>query len=257
MTLSPLTHPLLASDGIRHGFFTRQGGVSEGVYASLNCGPGSDDDPAAIQENRRRVGAYLADSDAMPMTAYQAHTARAVIVEGPWQGKPPEADAIVTKTTGVVIAALAADCAPVLLADSDAGVIAAAHSGWRGALGGVIDAAVEAMESIGADRSRIHAVVGPCIAQSSYEVGADFEAEFLRVDQKSKVFFKPGITLEKRQFDLPGYVVNRALGLGLAGVEAIKADTYSRPDQFFSYRRKQHLGEPDYARLISGICLIK
>lgn len=256
MTLSPLTHRSLADDDIRHGFFTREGGVSEGVYASLNCGPGSSDDPAAVQENRRRVGAHLAGSDAMPMTAYQAHTARAVIVDRPWRDTPPEADAIVTKTPGVVIAALAADCAPVLLADAHAGVIAAAHAGWRGAFGGVIRNTVAAMESIGAERSRIYAVVGPCIAQPSYEVGADFEADFLRADHKNKSFFKPGETVDKRQFDLPGYVVEQALDLGLAGAGAINADTYSDPARFFSYRRKQHLGEPDYARLISGICLV-
>ena len=135
-TIQPIVHPLLESNGIAHGFFTRQGGVSTGVYDSLNCGPGSDDDPAAVQENRRRVGAWLTGRDIAPLTAYQVHSPRAVIVDGPWRGKPPDADAIVTKTAGVVIAALAADCAPVLLADKDAGVVAAAaHAGWRGAVG--------------------------------------------------------------------------------------------------------------------------
>ena len=254
-TIQPITHPFLESNGIAHGFFTRQGGVSTGVYDSLNCGPGSDDDPAAVQENRRRVGAWLTGRDIAPLTAYQVHSPRAVIVDGPWRGKPPEADAIVTKTAGVVIAALAADCAPVLLADKEAGVVAAAHAGWRGAFGGVVDAAVDAMESIGADRSRIHAVVGPCIAQKSYEVGRDFENQFLSADPNNNQFFKPGISTEKRQFDLAGYVVTRALGLGLTDAAAIGADTYTEPDLFFSYRRKQHSGQHDYARLISAICL--
>ena len=254
-TIQPITHPLLESNDIAHGFFTRQGGVSTGVYDSLNCGPGSDDDPAAIQENRRRVGAWLTGKDIAPLTAYQVHSPRAVIVDGPWRGKPPDADAIVTKTAGIVIAALAADCAPMLLADKEAGVIAAAHAGWRGAFAGVVDAAVDAMESIGADRSRIHAVVGPCIAQKSYEVGRDFETQFRAADRDNDQFFKPGISIEKRQFDLAGYVVNRALNLGLADAVAIEADTYSEPDLFFSYRRKQHSGEHDYARLISAICL--
>jgi YfiH family protein len=253
--LHPITHKLLSSSAVAHGFFTRQGGVSTGVYESLNCGPGSDDDPAAISENRRRIGAWLTGRDAAPLTAYQVHSARAVIVDRPWTGTPPQADAIVTKARGVVIAALAADCAPVLFADKEAGVIAAAHAGWRGALGGVVDAAVDAMESIGADRRRIHAVVGPCIAQDSYEVGEEFEAEFLKADRANDRFFKFGVSLDKRQFDLAGYVVNRALNLGLADAAAVEADTYSEPDLFFSYRRKQHLGEPDYARLISAICL--
>lgn len=254
--LQPLTHPLLQSPAVAHGFFTRQGGVSTGVYESLNCGPGSDDDPTAVQENRRRVGAWLAGRDSDPLTAYQVHSARAVIVDGPWHGARPQADAIVTKTAGVVIGALAADCAPVLLADKEAGVIAAAHAGWRGALGGVVDAAVDAMESIGADRARIKAVVGPCIAQDSYEVGEEFEAEFLQHNRHNDRFFKLGVAQDKRQFDLAGYVVNRALDLGIADAAAIDADTYSEPDLFFSYRRKQHLGEADYARLISAICLV-
>ncbi len=253
--IQPITHSLLGTTGIAHGFFTRRGGVSTGVYDSLNCGPGSNDDPVAIHENRRRVGAWLTGRDIAPLTAYQVHSPRAVVVDGPWRGKPPEADAIVTKTAGVVIAALAADCAPVLLADKDAGVIAAAHAGWRGAFGGVVDATVDTMESIGADRSRIHAVVGPCIAQQSYEVGRDFETQFLAADRDNDQFFKPGISTEKRQFDLVGYVVNRALNLGLADAVAIEADTYSEPDLFFSYRRQQHSGEHDYARLISAICL--
>lgn len=254
--IQPITHPLLNASGIAHGFFTRQGGVSAGIYDSLNCGPGSDDEPAAILENRRRVGAWLTGRDIAPLTAYQVHSPRAVIVDGPWRGTPPEADAIVTKSPGVVIAALAADCAPVLLADKVAGVIAAAHAGWRGALGGVVDAAVDAMESIGADRSRICAVVGPCIAQQSYEVGREFEREFLSADRDNDRFFKPGISPEKRKFDLAGYVVNRAYNFGLADAVAIEADTYSEPDLFFSYRRKQHMGEADYARLISAICLV-
>lgn len=252
----PLVAETLASDSIRHGFFTRAGGVSDGVYDSLNCGLGSKDRPDAVRENRRRVAACLTGRDGQPLTAYQIHSARAVVVDKPFEGTPPEADALATATPGVVVGALAADCAPVLLADSGAGVVAAAHAGWRGAVAGVVEAAVEAMESLGADRARIRAAVGPCIGQASYEVGLEFEAAVLAASPDAGRYFAPGISSEKRQFDLSAYVADRARGLGLAGVETVDRDVYAEPDVFFSYRRARHRGEDDYARLISAIALV-
>lgn len=253
---APLTADALASEHVRHGFFTRAGGVSAGVYASLNCGLGSRDTPENVRENRRRVAAHLTGRDGLPLTAYQVHSARAVIVDRPFAGKPPQADALATATPGIVVGALAADCAPVLLADAAAGVVAAAHAGWRGALAGVVDAAVEAMESLGAERKRIRAAVGPCIAQLSYEVGLEFETAFLAESPGAARFFAPGKSVEKRQFDLAGYVADRALGLGLGAVEIVARDVYAEPESFFSYRRSRHRGEEDYARLISAIALV-
>mgnify|MGYP003700899229 CR=1 FL=1 len=254
--IKPLQSELLASDGVRHGFFDRHGGVSEGIYASLNCGIGSDDDRAAVLENRRRAGRHLAGRDADPLTCFQIHSATALVVDGPFKGDLPKADALVTRTPGVVVGALAADCAPVLLADRKAGVVAAAHAGWRGAIEGVVDAAVRAMEGLGATRGDIHVAVGPCIGQASYEVGLEFEAAFLERDPANASYFKPGQSAEKRQFDLAGYVADRARGLGLGAVEALGHDVYAAPDRFFSYRRSQHRGEPDYARLLSAIVLV-
>jgi len=254
--LEALASATLAGDAVRHGFFTRHGGVSQWPYATLNCGPGSKDDPDAVAENRRRAATHLAGRTADPLTAYQVHSAKAVIVDGPFPGAPPEVDALVTATPGVVVAALAADCAPVLLADRRAGVVAAVHAGWRGAVSGVVDAAVEAMESLGAQRADIAACVGPCIGQASYEVGAEFEATFLKAAPGNARYFIPGARPDKSHFDLAGYVADRARGLGLGAVEAMGEDVYAQPGLFFSYRRSQHEDAPDYARLISAIVLV-
>ena len=254
--IAPLTAASLDLDGVRHGFFTRHGGVSEGVYKSLNCGPGSKDDPEAVHENRRRAAQHLLEKPADPLTCYQIHSAEAVAVDGPFSGKPPEADALATATPGVVVAALAADCAPVLLADPEARVVAAAHAGWRGAVAGVVDAAVARMEGLGARRENIRAAIGPCIGQASYEVGEEFEAAFLAQSPGNERFFQPGRSSEKRQFDLSGYLVDRIQGIGVGRVEALSVDVYGDPDRFFSYRKSQHDGAPDYARLISAIALV-
>lgn len=254
---APVLAETLSGDDVRHGFFTRAGGVSQGVYTSLNCGLGSDDDRETVLENRRRVAHCLTGRDGAPLTCHQIHSATALVVDGPFPaGPPPRADALATRTPGVVVGALAADCAPVLLADRRAGVVAAAHAGWRGAVDGVVDAAVAAMESLGARRADIAAAIGPCIGVASYEVGLEFEATFLERDPANARFFRPGARAEKRQFDLSAYLAERARGLGLGSVEAIGRDVYAEQETFFSYRRSQHRGEPDYARLISAIALV-
>lgn len=252
----PLVSAALARGDVRHGFFTRQGGVSDGIYASLNCGLGSGDDRAAVTENRRRAATALLGAPAPVLTAYQVHSAEAAIVTAPFTGAPPKVDALVTQTPGLVVGALAADCAPVLLADAAAGVVAAAHAGWRGALSGVVGAALEAMESLGADRKRTTVVVGPCIGQASYEVGLEFEAAFLERDAANGRYFLPGKTAEKRQFDLSGYVAARAEALGVGAVERIERDVYAAPETFFSYRMSRRRDEPDYGRLLSAIALV-
>lgn len=259
LTNTPLPEPIIAdalqAPNVRHGFFTRVGGVSQGIYAGLNCGVGSDDDRAAVRANRDRVAETLLGKPAAVLTCHQIHSADVVVVDGPFDGPAPKADALVTRTPGIVLGALAADCAPVLLADPQAGVVAAAHAGWRGALAGVVDAAVIAMEGLGAKRDAINVVVGPCIAQASYEVGLEFEAAFTAEAPASAKFFMPGARPDKRQFDLPGYLVWRTSTLGLASVAATGHDVYPDADRFFSYRRSQHRSEPDYGRLISAIAL--
>jgi YfiH family protein len=251
--LPVLTSPLLDVTGVRHAFFTRQGGVSTGVYAGLNVGVGSKDDPDAVRENRRRAAAHFGAGEIV--TAYQVHSPDAVTVAGPWPDAPPPADAVVSATPGVVCGALAADCAPVLIVDPQARVVAAAHAGWKGALTGVVEAAVARMETLGADRLRLRAVVGPCIGPASYEVGLEFLARFTAADPDHERFFAPGPSPEKRMFDLPAFVLGR---LRLAGVETcewIGRDTCAEPELFFSNRRAFKQGEPDYGRLLSAIML--
>ena len=188
--LPVLTSPLLDLPGVRHAFFTRQGGVSEGVYASLNVGQGSDDHPEAVAENRRRAAAHFGQRSLV--TAYQVHSAVALVADGDWPAGPPHADAVVSATRGVVCGALAADCAPILLADAESRVVAAAHAGWRGALTGVAEATIARMESLGARRDRIRAAVGPCIGPDSYEVGVEFLERFVHFDPANRRFFTPG-----------------------------------------------------------------
>jgi len=249
MSPAPITAGTLAP--LAHGFFTRAGGVSTGLYASLNCGRGSDDAADAVAENRRRVAAHL---EAGPLvTLHQAHTARAVAVDGPWPGERPVADAMVSDRPGLALAILTADCAPVLLADAEAGLIGAAHAGWRGALDGVIGATVAAMERLGARRGAIRAVVGPCIAQAAYEVGPDFVERFLDADAENARFFAGGRG-DRAQFDLPGFVLARLRAEGVTG-EWTGHCTCTDEARFFSYRRATRRGEPDYGRLISAISL--
>ena len=250
--MQALTSQVLDLPGVKHAFFTRIGGVSEGVYASLNVGVGSNDDPDAVTENRARAAAHLGGT---LVTAYQVHSATALVADGPWPAGPPQADAVVTATPGVICGALAADCAPVLLADPQARVVAAAHAGWKGALTGVVEAAVARMVSLGADRNRIRAAVGPCIAPASYEVGVEFLQRFVHFDRTYGRFFTPGATPDKRQFDLPGFVLARLAAAGIEGAEWIGRDTCAEEALFYSNRRAFKRGEPDYGRLLSAITL--
>lgn len=248
------THAHLAHPGIVHGFFGRAGGVSEGIYASLNCGPGSRDDAAHVAQNRKRVAHALGMAPAQLITLYQIHSPNVVIVHEPWDASaPPQADALVTNTPGLTLGILTADCAPVLFADHDAGVIGAAHAGWKGALSGVVENTIAAMETLGAKRARITAVIGPCIAQASYEVGQEFLARFTPDEQQR--FFIPSSRKNHHQFDLPAYVTSTAQAAGLQRIAALAMDTCSDPDRYFSYRRTTLANEPDYGRQISAIGL--
>lgn len=243
-----------AIPGIRHGFFGREGGVSQGLYGSLNCGLGSKDRPEDVAENRSRVAAWLGVPADRLLSLYQIHSATPVVIDRPVaRADLPRADALVTKQRGIAIAAMAADCTPVLFVDPERHVIGAAHAGWRGALSGILDATVAAMEECGARRSAILAAVGPTINQASYEVGPEFEADFLAADPSNARFFvRPG-TDAKPHFDLPGYVAGRLQRLGLAGVERRTLCTYENESLFFSYRRSSHRKEADYGRQISAI----
>ena len=222
-----------------HGFFGRTGGISQGIYASLNCGPGSHDERTAVLENRRRVSQALGGT---LLTLYQIHSAEAVVAAAPWE-QGPQADAMATNVPGLVLGILTADCAPVLFADASARVIGAAHAGWKGALGGVTDSAIAAMESLGAQRSRIVAAIGPCISQANYETGPEFQARF-----DARYF-------AGRHFDLERYVADRLAAAGVAHVARLSVCTYARADDFFSYRRATHRGEQDYGRQVSAIVL--
>lgn len=255
MPLHPVTHPLLDRGGVRHGFFTRRGGTSIGLYDSLNTGIGSGDDPAAVAENRRRVAAHLGGTPDDIAACYQIHSAVARVAEAGWRGDRPEGDAAVTAAPGVICAVLTADCAPVLLADPDAGVVGAAHAGWKGALGGVIHSTVTAMEALGARSERMVAVVGPCIAQASYEVGADFQARFEHHDPGAGRFFGPGWSADKRLFDLPGFVLWRLEQAGVGEAAWTGEDTRADAARFYSNRRAFLNGEPDFGRLMSAISL--
>lgn len=250
--LPVLTSPLLDLPGIRHAFFTRQGGVSEGLYASLNVGAGSNDDAEAVQENRRRAAAHL---NGELVTAYQVHSPTALVADGPWPAGPPQADAVVSAVPGVICGALSADCAPILLADPQAKVVAAAHAGWKGALTGVAEAAIGRMETLGARRDRIRAAVGPCIGPESYEVGLEFAHRFLQHDRAYAKFFQSGASDDKRMFDLPGFVLARLKAAGVQRCEWIGRDTCAEEDLFFSNRRAFRRGEGDYGRLLSAIVL--
>ena len=251
-----IVSPLLAElPGVRHAFFTRQGGVSGGLFASLNTGRGSGDDPAHVAENRARAAAALGRSAGELSTCYQIHSARPVVVDAPLGEARPEGDAVVTGTPAVLCGALAADCAPVLIADPEARVVAAVHAGWRGALGGVVEAAVAAMTALGAAPARMRAAVGPCIGPASYEVGLEFLDAFTDAYGANARFFAAGARPDKRLFDLPGFVLAR---LGAAGVTLAAwtgHDTLADEARFFSNRRAVHRGERDYGRLLSAITL--
>ena len=240
-------------DGIPHGFLGRRGGISTGAVASLNVGIGSADDPQAVAENRRRAVAAVMPGTQL-VTVYQVHSGVAVEAGGWPDDRRPKADALVTDKPGLLLGILTADCAPVLLADRDAGVVAAAHAGWRGAIAGVTDATIAAMLRLGARVERIAAVVGPCIARSSYEVDAAFRDHFLAEDESNERFFAPGAD-DRLHFDLESFVVARLAAAGVRRVEALGLDTYSNEERFFSFRRATHRGEPDYGRQIALIGL--
>jgi len=249
---------LQACPRVRHGFFTRQGGVSAGIYASLNCGYGSNDDAANVTENRRRVLATIGLPAEALATTYQVHSADVAEVTKPWPlDSRPRVDAMVTTRPGIALGIATADCAPVLLADPEAGVIGAAHAGWRGAVTGVVEAVVRNMVERGAEPARMCAAVGPCIAQASYEVGPEFPQPFLQQDPENRRFFVPSKRESRFMFDLPGYVVSRLQRLGIANAAAVDRDTCAEADMFFSYRRTTLAGEKDYGRGLSVITLLE
>jgi YfiH family protein len=241
---------------IRHGFFTRSGGVSQGVYASLNGGVGSNDAPDKITENRARMAATLGVTPDRLLTPYQIHSPAVAVADKPWtQENRPHADAIVTRTPRLAIGVSTADCGPLLFADSQAGVVGAAHAGWRGALTGVIEATVAAMETLGANRARITAALGPTISQPNYEVGPEFVERFVSADAANARFFKPAPRAGHAMFDLTGYIADRIQRAGIVEFEDLGLCTYAEPDRFFSYRRTTRRGEPDYGRHINAIAL--
>jgi purine-nucleoside/S-methyl-5'-thioadenosine phosphorylase / adenosine deaminase len=241
---------------IAHSFFGRTGGVSKGIFASLNCGPGSTDYRPDVLENRRRVEHALGD---IPLfTLSQAHGTTAVTVKKPWPiTGAPEADAMVTKMPGIALGILTADCAPVLLADVTARVVGGAHAGWKGALAGVTDAAIVAMEKLGAERSRIVAAIGPSIGPTNYEVGPELFARFAEADSSNKDFFAPSDRADHFRFDLQSYVARRLERARIGDVERLLACTYAEEKTFFSFRRATHRGEADYGRQVSAILLCK
>lgn len=247
---------LAEKPGIKHGYFTRMGGVSDGIYGSLNIGLGSKDDRARVLENRRRIAQALTVDPARLVSPYQHHSADVITVEEPWvPGKGPKADALVTDRPGLAIAISTADCGPVLFVDPQARVVGAAHAGWRGALTGILEATVEAMEKLGADRARISAVLGPTISASAYEVGPEFVERFRREAAGSERHFSPSEREGHSMFDLPGFINERLGKAGVGEAANLGLCTYADEERFYSYRRATHRGEDDYGRFMSAIVL--
>jgi YfiH family protein len=247
---------LCALPGIAHGFGTREGGVSTGIYASLNCGVGSNDNQDHVAENRIRFAGHLGTSPKALVTPYQIHSADVVAVEEPWaRGDAPKADALVTARANLAIAISSADCVPVLFADAQAKIVGAAHAGWRGALSGVLEATLDAMEQLGAERTRISACIGPAISQTAYEVGDEFKEQFLKEDEASARFFHRASLKERAHFDLTGYAAERLQTARAGAVEDLHLCTYGDTERFFSYRRSCHQNEADYGRQISAIMI--
>ena len=245
---------LMSNPELRHGFFTRRGGWSSGIYRSLNCGFGSNDERKSVERNRAHVTTALGMEPAALAVPHQVHSPRAVVLTSVPEA-PPRADALVTASRDIVVGVLTADCAPVLMADPDVPVVAAAHAGWRGALDGVLDATLTAMEEAGARRQRIAAAIGPTIQQEAYEVGAEFRDRFVDADAKNGRFFASGRQPDRFQFDLPAYCAARLRQLGLLTVSVSASCTYRDEADFFSYRRSVHRREPDYGRQIAAITL--
>ncbi len=252
MTLEILTSDLLAP--LRHGFFTRRGGASSGVFEGLNCGIGSSDQSEIVEINRTRVAGAMGVDVSHLATVHQVHSPDVATINSPIAGDRPKADAIVTATPGIALSILTADCQPVLFADSEAGVIGAAHAGWKGALDGVLEATLDAMEALGANRADICAVIGPCISQSAYEVGPEFLDAFLTAHPDNSRFFAQGEG-DRMHFDLPAYGLHRLRSANVGHAEWTRQCTYSDADRFYSYRRTTHAKEADYGRLISSISL--
>jgi len=245
---------LSAIPGLRHAFFTREGGVSGGIYESLNGGLGSNDDAAHVAENRRRMAEQMGVTPDRLLNLHQIHSPDAVVATGPWQGAKPRGDALVTRIEGLAIGITAADCGPVLFVDPAARVIGAAHAGWKGALTGVIESTVEAMEKLGADRSGVVAAIGPLIRQHSYEVGGEFVERFLDADADNARYFIPSDRSGHSMFDLAGFIRMRLENAGVLMIDDIGVDTYS-DERFYSYRRSVHRKEPDYGRQVHAIAL--
>ena len=253
MPLAPIQHDLLAP--VRHGFFTRQGGQSSGIYAGLNCGPGSRDDPNAVTENRAMVAAAMDVAPDHLISVYQVHSADVLTVTGPIQGdNRPTVDAMVTATPGVALGVLSADCAPILFHDPKARVIGAAHSGWKGTLKGIGAATLDAMEALGAERADTVAVIGPCISQRAYEVGPEFFEDFVAENPDFARFFAGG-SGDRMQFDLPSFILAHLRDAGIGSAAWTGHCTFGDPARFYSYRRTTHAQEPDYGRLISTLRL--
>ena len=246
----------LASSRLSHGFFTRRGGFSTGIFSSLNCGLGSGDDREAVLRNRAVAARAMKVTPDALLSAWQVHSAEAQVVTGPWEtGERPRVDALVTRTPGVALGILSADCGPILFADAQAGVIGAAHAGWKGALTGVTARTIAAMESQGAARARITAVIGPMISQAAYEVGAEFRERFVDADAVNRHYFAASIRAGHFLFDLPGYLENRLKAEGVGLVQNVQLCTFGDGERFFSYRRTTHRNVKDYGRLISAISL--
>ena len=250
--IDPPVIQALALAGTRHAFFTRQGGVSGGVYASLNGGVGSRDAPEAVAENRRRMTRHL--GAATLLVPYQVHSPTCLAVSAPWTERP-RVDALATRTPGLALGVTGADCGMTLYADATAGVIGASHSGWKGAFGGVLEATLDAMEGLGARRDRIVAVLGPTIGAASYETGPEFFERFNAADAANAAFFAASPRAAHHMFDLPRYIGHRLRGAGVGHFVSLDLDTYADEDRFFSYRRATHRGEPDYGRLVAAIVL--
>ena len=246
---------LSAIPGLRHAFFTREGGVSDGVYAGLNGGIGSNDDPANVRENRRRMADQMGVAPEHFLSVHQIHSPDVVVATGPWPGEArPRADAIVTRTEGIAIGVTTADCGPILFADPAARVIGAAHAGWKGALTGVLESTIEALVKLGADRGSMVVAIGPLIRQNSYEVGSEFVERFLAADAGNATFFIPSSRAGHSMFDLAGFIRMRLERAGVLMIDDIGVDTYS-DERFYSYRRSVHRKEPDYGRHVHAIVL--
>lgn len=246
----------LSHDSLAHGFFTREGGHSAGIFSSLNCGLGSGDDREAVRRNRSAVASSLGVADGRLLTAYQVHSPDVHVVSGPWESEDrPRVDALVTATRGLAVGVLTADCGPVLFADAEAGVVGAAHAGWKGALTGVTTSTLAAMERLGARRHAIVAVIGPMISRTAYEVGPEFPDRFISVDAANSRFFTASARPGHSMFDLPAYLENRLASEGVGRVVNLSLCTFADADRFYSYRRATHRNEKDYGRLISAIAL--